>query len=74
MPVAEGGPGLALPDEARRLVMASRDAAKNTLVFYFQMLAEKAGIKWDSDNVAEVGGIVDDILDAAKYEAKGYER
>lgn len=54
--------------------MASRDAAKGTLIHYFRMIAEKAGIKWDSDNEAEVGGIVDDILDAAKYEAKGYER
>ena len=54
--------------------MASRAAAKGTLIFYFKMLAEKAGINWDTDNEAEVGGIIDDILDAAKSEAKGYER
>ena len=54
--------------------MASRDGAKRTLVFYFKLMAEKAGIPWNNDNTAEVEGIVDDILDAAKYEARGYER
>lgn len=54
--------------------MASRDGAKKALLHYFRQVANHAGMKWGPDNDAEVEGIVDDILDAAKYEAKGYER
>ncbi len=42
--------------------------AKSTLVWYFRMLAQKAGIQWDGDNEAEVEDIVDDVLRAASWE------
>ena len=54
--------------------MASREAAQQALVYYFRMLFKEANIHWSSDNEAEIEGIVTDILDAAKNEAKGYER
>lgn len=39
--------------------------AKRLLVHYFQAVWEKAGLRWDSDNVAEVEAIVDELLEAA---------
>lgn len=41
--------------------MSRIEQAKSTLVHYFQTAFEAAGLKWDSDNVTEVEGIVDDI-------------
>lgn len=41
--------------------MTRLEQAKSTLVHYFWTLFEANGLKWDSDNVTEVEGIVDDI-------------
>lgn len=42
--------------------------AKSKLVWYFRMLAQKAGIGWTGDNECEVESIVDEILRAASAE------
>lgn len=38
------------------------DNARRLLRHYLRMVAETAGIRWDSDNEAEVGDIVDELL------------
>ena len=48
------------------------EKAKSTLVHYFRTVWQEAGLKWDSDNVTEVEGIVDDI--AAGIRAETEER
>lgn len=48
--------------------MSARDQAKKSLVFYFRTLYQKCGINWDSDNVAEIEDIVDDIIAATVEE------
>ena len=45
--------------------MDSVKEAKSKLVWYFRMLAQKAGIGWTGDNECEVESIVDEILRAA---------
>lgn len=50
--------------------MSKRDEAKRLLEHYFSMMWEKAGQKWTSDNSAEVGAIVDFMIDAAREEYK----
>jgi hypothetical protein len=40
--------------------------AKHLLVYYFEIVFDKAGLPWDSDNVVEVEGIVDSIVEAAR--------
>lgn len=47
----------------------NRGDAKSTLVFYFRFVYEKLGVPFDSDNVVEIEGVVDDICDAAVLEA-----
>lgn len=44
--------------------MTRREQAASTLTWYFKKVFEKAGLKWDSDNDAEMRGIVDDIIEA----------
>jgi hypothetical protein len=44
--------------------------AKSNLKYYFRLLATKQGIRWDSDNDAEVEAIVDYILDAVDQKLK----
>jgi hypothetical protein len=46
--------------------MYKRNAAKQLLQHYFRLLAEKADLRWDSDNDNEVGDIVDLIIEAAR--------
>ena len=36
--------------------------AADMLVWYLRKLWERSGLKWDSDNDAEVRGIVEDIV------------
>lgn len=48
--------------------MGKLEKAKDTLVHYFRTVFEEAGLKWDSDNVAEVEGIVDDIASGLEAE------
>lgn len=43
--------------------MNNREQAKKLLIYYFHLLARKAGANWDSDNDAEVGTIIDCIFD-----------
>lgn len=42
-----------------------KEQAAHTLIWYFKKVFEKAGLQWDSDNDAEMRGIVDDIVQAA---------
>lgn len=42
--------------------------AKETLEFYFRM-ASNGGWNWTQDNVSEVHGIIDDVVDGAVQEA-----
>jgi hypothetical protein len=39
--------------------------AAETLAWYFKRVFEKSGLKWDSDNDAEIRQIVDDIIQGA---------
>ena len=43
-----------------------RTDAKRTLVHYFRVVFDAAGLQWTSDNEGEVEGIIDDVLDASK--------
>lgn len=49
---------------------AARKSAQQTLTHYLRTAFEAAGLRWDSDNQAEVEGIVDSIIEAAKEETK----
>lgn len=42
--------------------MNKLEKAKSTLVHYIREAFEAAGLKWGSDNVTEVEGIVDDMV------------
>lgn len=42
-----------------------RQAATDLLVNYFQAIARKAGMKWDSDYTAEIAAAVEHIAHAA---------
>ena len=46
--------------------MNARDRAVRLLEHYFSLLAKKAGLHWDGDNNAEIGEIVDSIIEAAR--------
>jgi len=48
--------------------MDKREEAKRLLNSYLEMLAKGQGLHWDSDNRAEVGEIVDLIVDATRQE------
>lgn len=48
--------------------MNKREEAKRYLVYYFRLIAERAGLNWDSDNDAEIEVAVDLIIDASKEE------
>lgn len=43
--------------------MNNRENAKKLLVYYFRLIALKAGIRWDYENEAEVASLVDNIFD-----------
>lgn len=43
----------------------NQESASKVLVYYIRKLWEKAGLRWDADNEAEVRGIVNDIIRAA---------
>jgi hypothetical protein len=40
--------------------------AKHLLIHYFATAFEAAGLKWDNDNVVEIEGVVDSIIEAAR--------
>ena len=46
----------------------NKNRAKQLLVYYMQQAWEAAGLHWDSDNVAEVESIIDEIVSATKDE------
>lgn len=46
----------------------NREQAKVLMKHYFGLLAEKAGLRVDSDNEAELDDLVDCLIDAAKEE------
>lgn len=46
----------------------ARTDARRVLAYYLKTLWLRAGLKWDYENQAEVEGIVDDILSAAREE------
>jgi hypothetical protein len=46
----------------------SRPDAKDMLTHYIAEAWKRAGLKWDSDNIAEVESIVDSIAEAVKDE------
>ena len=46
----------------------SRGAATHLLKHYFRLVAERAGVQWDSDNDTEVEAIVDGIITAAVHQ------
>ncbi|MBU0777619.1 hypothetical protein KKH23_10305 [Patescibacteria group bacterium] len=48
--------------------MDKREEAKRLLNSYLEMLAKGQDLHWDSDNRAEVGEIVDLIIDATRQE------
>lgn len=43
----------------------NRENAKKLLCHYFKLVFERSGLKWDSDNEAEVREIVDLMIVAA---------
>lgn len=42
--------------------------AERALKFYFRKAWEKAGLNYDSDNDAEIGGIIDDIRTGVEHD------
>lgn len=51
----------------------SLEKAKSTLVHYFRTVWQEAGLKWDSDNVTEIEGIVEDIAAGVRREIEEQE-
>lgn len=49
---------------------ADRERAQRLLRHYFRMIAEAAGVRWDSDNDGEVGDIADHLIAAAVAEMR----
>lgn len=44
------------------------DRAKELAKYYFQLIAERAGVEWDSDNDAEIECLVNAIISASVSE------
>ena len=51
-------------------VTYNTDKAKELLQHYFRVVAEEAGVRWDSDNNSEVADIVDYIMRAVDAKIK----
>lgn len=49
---------------------ASENEAARLLVHYMQTVWEKAGLYWDDDNLTEIELLVENIVAAARIEAK----
>ena len=43
----------------------TRTRAKAMLGYYFRLIAERAGVNWDSDNDAEIERALDELVEAA---------
>jgi hypothetical protein len=50
--------------------MNHKAEAAQLLVHYFQMIAKKAGLPWESDHTAEIEAAVEHIIDAARDEVR----
>lgn len=48
----------------------SADKAADLFVHYFSLIANRAGVPWDSDNVSEIRTAVDHLMDAARTAAR----
>lgn len=44
--------------------------AKHVLVHYFRLCMEAGGLRWDSDNQAEIEGVIDNIVDVIVFRCK----
>ena len=55
---------------AYNTVTYNTDKAKELLQHYFRVVAEEAGVNWDSDNNSEVADIIDYILAAVDAKIK----
>ena len=44
--------------------------AKKILKYYLKMVWEKSGLKWDSDNDAEIDNMVENIIEEAVRSAR----
>jgi hypothetical protein len=51
----------------------NEERAKRLFRHYFSTVWQAAGLRWDSDNVAEVDDIVDCLIAAAVAEMQGAE-
>jgi hypothetical protein len=43
----------------------ARNRAVKLMQHYFTLCAKQSGVNWDSDNLAEIESIVDDLIEAA---------
>jgi hypothetical protein len=50
--------------------MDPKERAKELLIWYFRLLAEKCHLHWDSDNETEIAGAVDSLVRAAVQAVK----
>jgi hypothetical protein len=48
----------------------ARNRAVKLMQHYFTLCAKQSGVRWDSDNLAEIESIVDDLIDAAVEKMK----
>lgn len=44
--------------------------ASDTLVHYFKMVWEEAGLQWNADNESEIAGIIEDIVSTINRQAE----
>lgn len=50
--------------------MYAEEKAKEYFQHYFKLIADRAGVRWDSDNDAEVAAAVEYVIDAAVERVK----
>ena len=48
--------------------MSNRSEATHHFKYYFRLIAREAGVRWDSDNDAEIQFAVESIIDAVVEE------
>ncbi|WP_206457910.1 hypothetical protein [Anaerovorax sp. IOR16] len=46
--------------------MDKKEEAKKILRYYFRLIAENAGVRWDSDNDAEIDCAIDMLAESVK--------
>jgi len=50
--------------------MSAKDEAVHLAQYYFRLIFQKDGVRWDEDNDSEIALIVDRIVDAARDEVR----